>query len=138
MKDEPFQILLVEDNDADVYLLRKAFEAAALNFELTVIDDGRDAINYVQRGGEWEALPDLAILDMNLPKNDGPEVLRALRNVKEFSKLPVIVFSSLWSPSDKLKIESFDVARCLNKPLNLEEFLQMGTMVSDLLRRMKE
>src|SRR5947207_11161569 len=81
MQAEPFRILLVEDNDADVYLLRKALENAALNFELIVIDDGAEALAYARSEGKYSgaARPDAAVLDMNLPKSEGTEVLEALR-----------------------------------------------------------
>ena len=139
MQAEPFRILLVEDNDADVYLLRKALENAALNFELIVIDDGADALDYVRNEGNFsgEARPDVAVLDMNLPKSEGTEVLEALRRNERFSGVPVVVLTSSASPAERLRMERLGVQRFITKPPDLEEFLQIGNVVAELLYQAK-
>ena len=83
MVDNVFRILLVEDNDADVYLFRKALEAADLKFELTVAQDGAEALAFVRREGT-RSVPDLVVLDLNLPKDGGIQVLKAIRESAEF------------------------------------------------------
>src|SRR5215471_4441512 len=96
MSDRPFRILLVEDNAADTWLLRKALQNAALNFELIQIEDGAEALAFVRGEGEYagSVTPDLAVVDLNLPKNDGVEVLEALRKSKSFSNVPVVIVTS--------------------------------------------
>ena len=76
-----FNILVVEDNEADVFMLRRALKKAGLGFELTVIEDGAEAIDFVTNPAEHaqHPIPDLAVLDLNLPKNTGIEVLEVIR-----------------------------------------------------------
>ncbi len=135
MKSGRSHILLVEDNEADVYLLRKAFEHAGLDVELTVIDDGASALTYV-RGQENDRSiprPQAVLLDLNLPKSEGTEVLEALRQNADFSEVPVIVLTSSASPMDQRRIAHLKVDRFITKPPDLEEFLKIGNLVSDLL-----
>src|SRR5689334_11898340 len=82
------RILLVEDNPADVYLFRKALEEAELKFELMVIRSSEAALALVRGDGEYAAcsVPDLAVLDVNLPKNDGIEVLEVIRATPRYAR----------------------------------------------------
>ena len=139
MRAEPFRILLVEDNDADVYLLRKALENAGLNFELIIIDDGAEALAYARSEGIYSraARPDAAVLDMNLPKSEGTEVLEALRSNERLSGVPVVILTSSASPAERLRMERLGVQRFITKPPDLEEFLQIGNVVADLLHKAK-
>jgi len=75
----------VEDNDADVYLFRKALEGAGVNFELTVIEDGAEALAFVEGEGP---VPHLAVLDLNLRKRDGAQVLEVIRASRRFASTP--------------------------------------------------
>src|SRR5438045_6674466 len=97
---EPVRILLVEDNDADVYLFRKAFATAELKFELVVIDDGERAMQFIRNKGKYAGspVPDLAIIDLSLPKNDGIQVVEAIRAAERFADMPVVVASSSAKP----------------------------------------
>ena len=137
MRVEPFRILLVEDNSADVYLFRKALENAGLNFELTVLEDGASAIGFVRGDGKYREspVPDLAVLDLSLPKNDGLQVLEAIRASHRFAHIPVVVTSSSPFPPPRLKQEHLQVARYIMKPPDLEEFLRIGGALKELLRR---
>ena len=135
MRAEPFRILLVEDNSADVYLLQKALEGADLNFELTVIDDGGSALEFVRGYGKYSdrAVPHLAVIDLSLPKNDGIQVLEAIRATERFASMPVIVMSSSTRPPARLREEHLRVARYIPKPPDLEEFLRTGIVIKELL-----
>jgi CheY-like chemotaxis protein len=135
MRAEPFRILLVEDNDADVYLFGKALEDAGVNYELIEIDDGAEALAFVRGEGDFREAqrPDIAVLDMNLPKNEGMEVLEALRMSKDLSKLPVVVMTSSASPAERARMERLGVDRFVTKPPDLAEFLQIGSVVKELL-----
>ena len=135
MSGELFRILVVEDNTADVYLFRKALESAELNFELTVIEDGAEAIAFVLGEGKYAGspAPALAVLDLNLPKNEGTEVLQAIRQSKHLANLPVVIMSSSASPSDRVKAEQLRVERFIVKPSNLEDFLKIGTVLKEVL-----
>jgi chemotaxis family two-component system response regulator Rcp1 len=129
------RILLVEDNEADVYLFRKALEAAKLQFELTVIPDGAEALAFVRREGKYStsSVPDLVVLDLNLPKDGGIQVLRAIRERETFSNVPVAIVSSSASPQDRHETDKLGVDRYITKPPNLEEFLKIGQIFRELL-----
>lgn len=135
MSAEQYRILLVEDNAADTYLLRKALEKANVSCELTEIDDGEEALAFVRREGKYAEVsaPDLAVLDLNLPKHSGAEVLKAMRQ-SAFSNTPVVIISSSPARSDRQKLEEFNVARYIIKPPDLEEFLQIGDVLKEILQ----
>ena len=127
------RILVVEDNPADVDLLQLALTEAGLDCELTVIDDGADALAFVRCNDGLADLPVLAILDLNLPKHSGIEVLEEMRAHRGFADLPVIILSSSASPLDREKSARFGVRRYIVKPPDLEEFLRIGGQVKELL-----
>ena len=135
MSRDLLQVLLVEDNAADVYLFRKAFESTDLRFELTVIEDGSDAMAFARSEGRYahSPVPDLAVLDLNLPKHDGIQVLRAIRQSNRLRDVPVVVTSSSESTRHQAELEQLHVSRYIRKPPDLEEFLQIGTVLKDLL-----
>src|SRR5579862_1756417 len=91
-----FQILVIEDNAADVHLLRMALEEAGVTFGLTVIEDGATALAFIRHEGQYfqAPKPDLAVLDLNLPKVGGMEVLEALRHSSDMSNVPVAMVTS--------------------------------------------
>jgi chemotaxis family two-component system response regulator Rcp1 len=135
MSRDLLQVLLVEDNAADVYLFRKAFESTDLRFELTVIEDGSDAMAFARSEGRYaySPVPDLAVLDLNLPKHDGIQVLRAIRQSNRLRDVPVVVTSSSESMRHQAELEQLRVSRYIRKPPDLEEFLQIGVVLKDLL-----
>jgi len=129
------QVLVVEDNPADVELLRWALDGAAVDCDLTVIDDGGEALAFVQQRGKYFAstAPDLAILDLNMPKYDGMEILEAMRASKVFAAVPVAVLSSSSSPRDRARMEAYNIGRYITKPPDLDEYLRIGFIVKELL-----
>jgi CheY-like chemotaxis protein len=134
MTGDRFDILLVEDNSADVYLFRKALTGAGLNYELTVFEDGGAAMAFIRGEHQYAAspVPDIALLDLSLPKNDGLQVLEALRRSERFANMPVIIASSSARPPAPLP-ESLRVTRYIMKPPDLEDFLQIGSVVKEIL-----
>jgi CheY-like chemotaxis protein len=128
-------ILLVEDNPADVGLFRLALKDAGLDCDLTVLEDGAAALSLIRQpdssGGA--RIPDLAVLDLNLPKNGGLEVLEAIRANSSFAKMRVAILSSSSSPRERARIEEFGVDRFITKPLDLDGFLGIGSIVKALL-----
>ena len=129
------RILVVEDNPGDVALLRWALEAANIDFELTVIEDGAEALMLAQRRGKYAGAeaPDLVILDLNLPRNDGIEVLQAMRGSELFADVTVAILSSSISPRERERLDEFGVDRYIAKPADLDEFRQIGYAVRDLI-----
>jgi nitrogen-specific signal transduction histidine kinase/CheY-like chemotaxis protein len=135
--DRKVRIVLVDDNPADVRLLRLALDNADLDCELIVIDDGAEALAFVQQQGQdaRNSPPDLAVLDFNLPKSDGLQILKAMRENRAFTGVPVAVLSSGLSPRDMAKIQEFNLAHYITKPSTLEEFLKIGSSLKALIKR---
>jgi|SRR5208283_2307553 len=129
-------ILLLEDIPLDVDLIRLAFKTAGLDCVLTVMSDGGEALAFVNEEDAFAdaPIPDLAILDLNVPKNDGLEILEAIRSSNKFAGLPVAVLSSSSPPHDRANVERFQIRRFVTKPSNLDDFLNIGTIVKDLLK----
>ena len=130
-KTAPICVLVVEDNEVDAKLVRFALSGVSnweLNFER--VSDGEQAVRYLQRQGSYSSKihPDLVVLDLNLPKLDGTEVLRMIRHDPELRRLKVIVLSS--SPMDVIEERVRDAEvrpDCyFTKPLGLDEFLALG------------
>jgi len=129
------RILVIEDNPADIELLRWALEGAGVICELTVIEDGGEALACIQHREKFVGshMPDLAILDLNLPKYDGLEILEAMRADQDFASVPVAVLSSSSSPRDRSRMEAFNIGRYITKPPDLDEYLQIGFVLKELL-----
>jgi CheY-like chemotaxis protein len=125
------QIFVVEDNPGDVMLLKMALENAEVDCELTVMGDGGEALAYVQHLGTQA--PDLVLLDLNLPKNDGIEILSVLRRNPSFGEVPVVILTSSSSPREMARIEGLQITRYLTKPLDFDEYLKIGLILKDLL-----
>ena len=132
---QTFHILLVEDNAADIYLFRQALKSAGLNFELTVIENGADGLAFARREGAYASstIPDLAVLDLNLPKCGGASVLEAMRQNKDLECVPVFMMSSSAAPREQARAKELGIERFITKPPNLEEFLQIGQVVKQVL-----
>ena len=130
-----FRLLLVEDNPADVYLLRQALKMAGLNFELKVIDHGGDALHFVHNCAKVTETDkfDLAILDLNLPGYGGLEVLTAIRQSEALADLRVVVLTSSAAPSERNQVEKLQISRFITKPPELADFLQIGNLLKEVL-----
>jgi len=124
-KSEPLNILLVEDNEADVFLLKEALSAHAL-CKFTVIGHGDEVSDYFKHNGPAVGMPgpDLVVLDLNLPGKDGMEVLSLIRSNSELRDLVVAVVSS--SPKDVMKKKTAQADCYVTKPVYLNEFLAIG------------
>jgi CheY-like chemotaxis protein len=124
------KILVAEDNPADVYLLREALSRESIDrgVELIVVTDGEQALEYVQRVGSFKdaVVPDLVVLDLNLPKSDGSDVLRCIRQTQAYAGIPVVVLTSSDSPRDRKVVESLGANAFLTKPSDLDAFLALG------------
>jgi CheY-like chemotaxis protein len=122
-------IFLAEDNPADVYLLREALAAeCAGEIDVVVAQDGEEALDFVQGRGAFHAAgrPDLIILDLNLPKSDGNDVLKAIRETASLSAVPVVILTSSDSPRDRAAAERLGANHYITKPSDLDDFLALG------------
>ena len=126
------QILLAEDNPADVYLIEEALREHQVPFEITVAEDGEAAIAMIVAG---KVRPDLIMLDLNMPKRSGGEVLTSLRAQPHCRTLPVIVLTSSDSPTDREEALRLGATCYIRKPTSLDEFLNIGASIKELLGR---
>jgi two-component system response regulator len=129
---KPAHITLVEDNPADVYLVRKALEERGIAFELTCFENGEEALNSLSR--QERNQPDIILLDLNLPMTEGVEVLRRIRSMPELVNVPIAILTSSASPADIHRTELLGVARYISKPIALDDFLrEVGRQVEEML-----
>jgi CheY-like chemotaxis protein len=129
------QIVLIEDNPADVLLVRKALEENGIDHLLTRFETGEEAIRVLcTEGNGGGFVPDAILLDLNTPRTDGFEALRRLKVFPRFSEVPIAVLTSSRDQRDKHRA-AVQGARYIEKPSQLNEFLNsVGTAVKDMLR----
>jgi DNA-binding response OmpR family regulator len=129
------RILVIEDNRSDVFLLDLALNKQGLRFELIHLLDGGEALAFIRRQGAYHeaAIPDLILLDLNLPKYTGEEIAREIRAVKHLVSVPVCVWSSSRSRRDESLLQCLGVIRFITKPSGLDQFMEIGTIIKDLL-----
>jgi len=128
------RILLAEDNPADVYLIREALREHGVECSMQVASDGREVLTLI--AGDNSAAADefeLIILDLNLPRHDGIEILERLRESTRMAHVPVVVLTSSDSPQDRLVATHLGARRYLRKPSSLEQFLDLGSVFKALL-----
>jgi chemotaxis family two-component system response regulator Rcp1 len=131
---KPIRILLVEDNPGDVYLLEKTLQSRHLSYELTRYVDGEQAIRALH--GDDYVVPDLIILDLNLPRRGGFDVLQTIRSKPAMVGIPVGILTSSDAVKDRHRIAVSGGELYIHKPPELEDFLeQVGQAIEDLLAR---
>jgi len=125
--DKPVEILLAEDNPGDVMLTRKALEQGKLANNLHVTTDGVDALEFLRQDGEYEDAPrpDLILLDLNMPRKDGQEVLEELRADDELRRIPVVVLTSSESEEDIVRSYELNANAYLTKPVDFDGFVEI-------------
>jgi chemotaxis family two-component system response regulator Rcp1 len=125
MKVEPAQILLVEDSPGDVRLTREALRDAKICNELHVVRDGESALAFLRGEGDYAGVPrpDIVLLDLNLPRKDGREVLEEMKADDELRRIPVIVLTTSVAEGDVLRSYDLHVNAYVTKPLDLDGFV---------------
>ncbi len=116
------ELLLIEDNDDDIFITRHVIVKICPDCDLKVIKDGEDAVNFLFGDGANFVDGNLILLDINLPKINGLEILRLLKNEPRFRKLPVVILTSSTYGSDRQKASEYGADMYIMKPLGLEEF----------------
>lgn len=122
-------ILIAEDNPGDAYLLKEAIEQERTGCDLRFVCDGDQALRFLKRLDPFTDAPrpDLVVLDLNLPKRDGKEILTMIRETPELAEVPVAITSS--APED-LALRSLQQADCyLKKPMDLDSFMDLGRAI---------
>jgi chemotaxis family two-component system response regulator Rcp1 len=129
----PIEILLVEDNPGDVRLTQEAIREAKIRNQLNVVNDGEQAIAYVRRQDIYSdrPRPDLILLDLNLPRKDGREVLQELKSDPDLHRIPVVVLTSSAAEQDILSTYDLYANAYVTKPVDLEQFLHVVASIQD-------
>ena len=133
----PVTILLAEDNPGDVFLVRRALEMHGLEkVELIVVEDGQAALRYMERVDADDSLfsPDLALLDLNLPRATGSRILMRIRQSRRCNGIPIIIVTSSDSPMDREAAAQLGATAYFQKPGDLAGFMRLGRVVSDALK----
>lgn len=130
---KPIEILLVEDNPGDVRLTREALKDGKVLNRLNVVTDGVEAMEYLRRKGQYAAAPrpDVILLDLNLPRKDGREVLAELKTDPDLKRIPVVVLTT--SDAEKDVLRAYDLhANCyITKPMDLMQFTTVVRAAED-------
>ncbi|GAB7028276.1 response regulator [Geotalea toluenoxydans] len=126
-------ILLVEDNPGDVELVREALGTGATRHILNVVRDGVQALNYLRRQGSYadRQLPDLVLLDLNLPRKGGREVLEEIKSDPDLKWIPIVVLTSSKAEEDILKSYSLHANCYVTKPVDFEQFMGVVKAIED-------
>jgi CheY-like chemotaxis protein len=134
MTQDKLNVVLAEDNPVDVFLIRRALDGQHLAYELLIAKDGEAAIQYVTEANEGIRKIDLLLLDLNLPKRDGSEVLARLRSHSNLANVPVVLLTSSDSPQDRERCLRMGANRYFQKPSNLVAFMEIGKIAKELIQ----
>jgi CheY-like chemotaxis protein len=132
---EVLRILVAEDNDGDVFLVRRVLDLHVGNYELFLARDGEEALQLLEQANADAAAPspDFVVLDLNLPRYSGVQVLERLRKIPRCATAPVIVFTSSDSPQDKAEAFRVGADRYFHKPTDLAGFMKLGELIREIL-----
>ena len=123
----PVEILLVEDNPGDVRLAEEALKEGKVSNNLSVVGDGTEALVFLRREGRYTdaTRPDLILLDLNLPKMDGRQVLAEIKQDPHLKRIPVVILTSSAAEQDILKAYDLHANCYISKPVDLEQFIKV-------------
>jgi two-component system response regulator len=127
------EVLLVEDNPGDVNLTRLALADRAINVNLSVVPDGVEAMNFLHRQGEYQQAvhPDLILLDWNLPRKDGREVLVEIKTNERLQRIPIVVLTTSQAEEDIRKAYDLHANCYITKPVDFQQFVQIIQSIED-------
>ncbi len=133
MMSDVVDILLVEDNPGDVRLTREALKEAKVRNALHVATDGVEALAFLRREGPFKKAvrPNLVLLDLNLPRKNGREVLAEMKEDPELRRIPVVILTTSQAEQDIIKAYDLHVNCYINKPVDLDQFLQVVRSIED-------
>jgi CheY-like chemotaxis protein len=127
------EVLLVEDDPGDVLLTKEAFEDNKVKNNLSVVSDGEEAIRFLRREGDYgeAARPDLILLDLNLPRKDGREVLKDIKADPELRSIPVVVLTTSEADEDILSSYDLHANAYVTKPVDFDSFIRIVRQIDD-------
>jgi CheY-like chemotaxis protein len=127
------EVLLVEDDPGDVLMTREAFAEHGVGNRLTVLPDGAEALAYLRREGRYRdsVRPDLILLDLNLPRRDGREVLAEIKNDPDLHQIPVVVLTTSQADEDILSSYQLHANAYVTKPVDFEQFVAVVRQIDE-------
>jgi CheY-like chemotaxis protein len=127
----PLTILVVEDNPADVYILRRVLNAHAFPYDLQVIENGERALQFFHELAQQEhpQCPELLLLDLNLPAVNGNELLQAIKRIPECADIRIIMITASDDPRARLEAQRLGADAFFQKPFGFEAYLQLGDLI---------
>jgi two-component system, chemotaxis family, response regulator Rcp1 len=129
----PIEILLVEDNPGDARLAKEALKESKLKNNLYIADDGVEAMDFLNKKGKYKDMPrpDLVILDLNLPRKDGREVLNEIKTDDNLKRIPVVILTISKAEEDILKSYNLHANCFISKPIDLDQFIKVVKSIED-------
>ena len=129
----PIEVLLVEDDPGDVLMTQEAFEEHKVRNRLTVVSDGAEALAYLRREGAYEGAlrPDLILLDLNLPRRDGREVLEEVKKDDDLCRIPVVVLTTSAADEDILRSYQLHANAYVTKPVDFDRFIDVVRQIDE-------
>ena len=129
----PIEVLLVEDDPGDVLMTREAFEEHKVGNRLNVVSDGVDALAYLRKEKPFQSAtrPDLILLDLNLPKRDGREVLAEIKNDSVLRHIPVVVLTTSQADEDVLRSYQLHANAYVTKPVDFDRFVKVVKQIDE-------
>jgi len=133
MNEREIEILLVEDNPGDARLTTEALKEARVRNKLNHIDDGDEALAFMRRQGKYSGAqrPDLILLDLNLPRKDGREVLAEIKADDRLKRIPVVILTTSQAEEDILRAYNLNANCYVSKPVDLEQFIRVVRTIND-------
>jgi CheY-like chemotaxis protein len=129
----PVEILLVEDNEGDVGLVEEVFEEAKMRNIIHVAEDGEEAMQFLYKEGKYKDVPrpDIILLDLNLPKKDGREVIAEIKNQDNLKRIPVVILTSSNAEKDIVKMYDLHANSYITKPVDFDQFIKVIKSIED-------
>jgi two-component system response regulator len=130
---KPIEILLIEDNPGDARLAREAFRDAKVRNNLSWVPDGVEALDFLARKPKYATAPrpDLILLDLNLPRKDGREVLVAIKSDDKFRRIPVVILTTSQAQEDIQRAYHLNANCYISKPVDLDQFMRIVKIIED-------
>jgi CheY-like chemotaxis protein len=129
----PIEVLLVEDDPGDVLMTQEAFQEHKVRNRLTVVSDGAEALAYLRREGVYEGAvrPDLVLLDLNLPRRDGREVLAEVKDDPDMRRIPIVVLTTSQAEEDILRSYDLHANAFVSKPVDFDRFVEVVRQIDE-------
>ncbi|HXG31271.1 MAG TPA: response regulator [Thermodesulfobacteriota bacterium] len=130
---KPIEILLVEDNPGDARLAQEALKEGKMNNNISVVRDGVEALAFLRQEGKYAEAPrpDIILLDLNLPKKDGREVLAEIKEDPDLKRIPIVVLTTSEAEQDILKAYNLHANCYITKPVDLDQFITVVKSIED-------